>query len=92
MGLKRLNKALELKIQNETKKISCPIHNKIAQVSMPDEDSVVEVNACCVFFQKDIFTIADRIRKDYIYRALKTTERVERERLKLKYRSTDNNE
>ncbi len=92
MSLKRLNKALELKIQNETKKISCPIHNKIAQVSMPDENSVVEVNACCVFFKKDVFTIADRIRKDYIYRALKATERIERERLKLKYRNTDSNE
>jgi hypothetical protein len=92
MGLKRYNKALELKIQNETKKISCPIHNKIAQVSMPDEDTAVEVDACCVFFKKDIFTLADRIRKDYIYRALKTSERIERERLNSKYGSTDRKE
>lgn len=80
--LPRPNKALEQKIIRETARMSCPIHNKTAQVSMPDENQPVEVKACCKFFEKDVQTLAERMRKDFIYRAEKKREREERERRK----------
>lgn len=80
MNLKRPNKALEKQIKEAVKKMSCPIHNKTALVTMPSENEEVQVEACCEFFKKDIMVIGEKIRKDFLYRDQKTRERLERER------------
>ncbi len=60
----------------------CPVHQKEASISMDDEESEVVVEACCPFFKKDVFTIGERMRKDFLYRDTKRREREERERLR----------
>ena len=50
MNLTRPNKNLELQIQLTVKPMLCPIHNKAAQIKMPNENEEVEVQACCIFF------------------------------------------
>lgn len=80
MKLKRPNKKLEDQIKQAVKKLKCPIHAKEASISMEDEESEVKVEACCVFFQKDVFTLGERMRKDFLYRDEKKRERIERER------------
>lgn len=80
--LPRPNKSLEIAIRKEVAKFSCPIHRQSATISMPDENKEVEVVACCVFFKKDITTLAERMRKDFLYRDEKRREREERERRK----------
>ena len=80
MTLKRPNKNLEKQIIQAVKDLSCPVHNKKAVVRMDSENEPVEVEACCVFFKKDVMVIAERIRKDFLYRDEKTRERLERER------------
>jgi len=82
MKLKRPNKKLENNIILAVKGITCPIHRKEAQVKMESETEEVQVEACCPFFKKDVLVIAERMRKDYIYRDEKTRERLERERKK----------
>jgi hypothetical protein len=82
MNLKRPNKKLESSIKKETGAMVCPIHRLHAEVAMEDENTVVEVKACCPFFKNDVFIVAERLRKDFIYKAEKTRERIERERLK----------
>jgi hypothetical protein len=82
MKLKRPNKALEAQIKMVIRKMSCPIHRKEAVVSMDDEEAEVKVEACCIFFQKDVFVAAERIRKDFLYRDEKRREREERDRKK----------
>ena len=79
MSLKRPNKALEKQIKETIQKLQCPLHNKQAQVSMDDENTEVNVDACCSFFKKDVLIVAERMRKDFIYRAEKTRERLDRE-------------
>jgi hypothetical protein len=86
MKLKRPNKVLEQQIKEAAKKELCPIHRQRADVSMPDENEEVKVMACCVFFKNDVLLIAERMRKDFIFRAEKTLERLERERLKEKFK------
>jgi hypothetical protein len=80
MKLPRSNKKLEQEIIQAVAKLKCPIHQKSATVSMPDENEAVKVEACCVFFRNDIVTLAERMRKDFLYKAEKTRERLERER------------
>lgn len=92
MKLKRPNKALEQQIKAATKNELCPIHRRGAEVSMDDENQEVKVVACCVYFKNDVFLIAERMRKDFIFRAEKTLERLERERLKEKYKGKHKNE
>jgi hypothetical protein len=82
MKLKRPNRQLETEIKNAVKKLLCPIHHKPAVISMDDENSEVQVEACCPFFKADVMTVGERMRKDFIYRAEKTRERLERERRK----------
>ncbi len=79
MNLKRPNKKLEAAIKKEVGALRCPIHRLQAEVSMEDENTEVEVQACCPFFKKDVFVIADRMRKDFIFREQKTRERLDRE-------------
>ncbi len=86
MNLKRPNKKLEQQIKQEVKNLLCPIHNKPALVSMEDEKEPVKVEACCVFFKNDIMVLGERLRKDFIYRDEKTRERLEKERLKEKFK------
>jgi hypothetical protein len=85
MNLKRPNKKLEQTIQAAVKKMVCPIHNKQAQIQMPNEEEEVIVEACCPFFKKDVFVVGERIRKEFLYKDQKTRERLERERVKKKY-------
>jgi len=82
MKLKRPNKKLEQQIQLVAKKMVCPIHNKSAQIKMDCEETEVEVEACCVFFKKDVQVVAERMRKDFLYKDEKRREREERERIK----------
>ena len=82
MNLKRPNKNLEAKIKKEVSALICPVHRLKAEISMDDENSEVVVNACCPFFKKDVFILGERMRKDFIYKAEKTRERLERERRK----------
>jgi hypothetical protein len=82
MKLKRPNKALQEQIRSAVKGMLCPVHSKPAQISMESENEEVQVEACCPFFKKDITIIGERIRKDFLYRAEKTRERLERERKK----------
>lgn len=82
MKLKRPNPKLEAEIKNAVKKMLCPIHNKAATVTMDDENVEIQVQACCLFFKNDVIVVGERIRKDFIYRDLKTRERLERERKK----------
>ena len=82
MKLKRPNKKLENNIILAVKGITCPVHQKESKVKMESETEAVEVEACCPFFKKDILVIAERMRKDFIYREEKTRERLERERKK----------
>lgn len=82
MHLKRPNKKLEEQIRQIVKKMICPIHSKAATISMDDENAEVVVEACCVFFKKDVTTVGERMRKDFLYRDEKTRERLERERKK----------
>lgn len=89
MDLKRPNKKLELAIQTVVKKMQCPIHNKQAQIQMPNEEEEVQIEACCPFFKKDVFIVGERIRKEFLYKDQKTRERLERERIKDKYRNKD---
>ena len=86
MNLKRPNKALEQQIKQAIKNEHCPIHQKTATIKMDDENQAVEVEACCVFFKNDMIVIGERIRKDFIFRAEKTRERLEKERIKEKYK------
>lgn len=79
MKLKRPNKKLEQDIKQVVKKMRCPIHNKEASISMDDEEAEVQVEACCVFFKKDVMIVGERIRKDFLYRDQKTRERLDRE-------------
>jgi hypothetical protein len=60
----------------------CPIHNKTAEISMEDENEEVTVKACCAFFEKDVRIVGERMRKEFLFRAEKTRERLERERKK----------
>ncbi len=80
MKLKRPNKQLQLQIQQAVKGLFCPVHNKASIITMESENEEVVVEACCPFFKKDVFLIGERMRKDFIYRAEKTRERLERER------------
>lgn len=81
MKLKRPNKALEADIKTAVKKMICPVHRKEAQISMDDEESEVVVTvACCPFFKKDVFNLAERMRKGFLLRDEKRREREERER------------
>ncbi len=82
MNLKRPNKKLEEQIKQAVKKLKCPIHSKEASISMADEEAEVQVDACCVFFKKDVFILGERMRKDHLYRDEKKRERIERERRK----------
>lgn len=82
MNLKRPNKQLEDFIIKSVLTYSCPIHQKTAKVKMPSEKEPVEVEACCAFFKNDILTIAERIRKEYIYKDEKTRERLKKEQNK----------
>lgn len=79
MTLPRPNKKLEQSIQQEVKKLRCPIHNKESSISMPDENKEVVVKACCPFFAKDVSVVGERMRKDFLYKAEKTRERLDRE-------------
>jgi hypothetical protein len=79
MNLPRPNRKLEQTIQQEVKKLVCPIHNKTAEITMPDENKDVIVKACCPFFAKDVTIVGERMRKDFIYKAEKTRERLDRE-------------
>lgn len=82
MSLKRPNKKLESFIRETVKDMTCPIHRKHASVSMDDEKEPVKVETCCPFFKNDVLVVAERVRKDYLYRDEKTRERLERERKK----------
>jgi hypothetical protein len=82
MKLKRPNKQLEEQIKLAVKKLSCPIHSKPASISMDDENSEVQVEACCPFFKKDVFNLGERMRKDFLRRDEARREREERERKK----------
>jgi hypothetical protein len=82
MNLKRPNKKLEATIKKQAGALKCPIHQLHAEVSMEDENTAVVVKACCPFFKNDVFILAERMRKEFIYKAEKTRERIERERLK----------
>jgi hypothetical protein len=82
MDLKRPNKKLEKQIQEAVKPLSCPIHRKPATVTMESETEAVKVEACCAFFKNDVTIVAERLRKDFLYRDEKTRERLERERKK----------
>lgn len=90
MKLKRPNKHLQEQIRQAVKNLVCPIHNKPAKISMESENEEVEVEACCIFFKKDVSIIGERMRKDFLYKAEKTRERLERER-KREGRSEENN-
>lgn len=79
MNLKRPNKKLEASIKKEVGALLCPIHRLQAEVSMEDENAAVEVKACCPFFKNDVFIVAERMRKDFIYREQKTRERLDKE-------------
>lgn len=80
MNLKRPNKILQEQIRVAVKKLTCPVHNKPAKITMESENEEVVVEACCPFFKKDVMIIGERMRKDFLYRAEKTRERLERER------------
>lgn len=82
MKLKRPNKKLEAEIKIAVQKLKCPIHSKQATISMDDEEAEVTVEACCVFFKKDVTILGERMRKDFLYRDEKKRERLERERRK----------
>jgi hypothetical protein len=79
MNLKRPNKKLELEIKKVVQRMRCPIHNKEASVSMDNEEAEVQVEACCVFFKKDVMVVGERMRKDFLYKDQKTRERLDRE-------------
>jgi hypothetical protein len=49
---------------------------------MDDENSEVQVEACCPFFKKDVFNLGERMRKDFLRRDEARREREERERKK----------
>jgi hypothetical protein len=80
MSLKRPNPKLEQEIRKAVKGVVCPVHKKEATVKMESETEPVTVDACCLFFKNDITLLAERIRKDFIFRDAKTRERIERER------------
>lgn len=80
MTLKRPNKNLEKLIMQAVKDMRCPIHRKNAEVRMDSETEPVQVQACCVFFKNDVMVVAERMRKEFLYRDEKTRERLERER------------
>jgi hypothetical protein len=82
VNLKRPNKKLEEQIKQVVKKMTCPIHNKQATITMDDENAEIQVEACCPFFKKDVFIAGERMRKDFLYYDEKTRERLERERRK----------
>lgn len=90
MDLKRPNKKLEQAIQATVKKMACPIHNKAAKIEMPNEEAEVIVEACCPFFKKDVMIVGERMRKEFLYKDQKTRERLERERIKEKYKKKGN--
>jgi len=79
-NLKRPNKKLEEAIKKTIEPMRCPVHNKQATISMESENEEVVVEACCPFFKKDVKLEGERIRKDFLYKAEKTRERLERER------------
>ncbi len=80
MNLKRPNKALEERIRQAVKTMECPIHRKPAKIAMESENEPVVVEACCIFFKNDVSLVGERMRKDFLYKAEKTRERIERER------------
>jgi hypothetical protein len=80
MQLKRPNKVLQEQIRQAVKRMLCPVHAKPAKISMESENEEVQVEACCTFFKKDVTLIGERMRKDFLYKAEKTRERLERER------------
>jgi hypothetical protein len=82
MNLKRPNKILLEQIRVVIRPLKCPVHNKPATLNMESENEEVAVEACCPFFKKDVFLIGERMRKDFLYKAEKTRERLERERKK----------
>lgn len=82
MKLKRPNKGLEQKIQQVVKGMTCPVHNKVAKITMDSENEEVVIEACCAFFKKDVMIVGERMRKDFLYKDEKTRERIERERKK----------
>jgi hypothetical protein len=80
MKLKRPNKMLLEQIRGAVKVMRCPLHRKQAVVNMDSESEPVQVEACCKFFNEDVIIVAERMRKDFLYKAEKTRERLERER------------
>ncbi|MCD6066984.1 MAG: hypothetical protein K0S33_1810 [Bacteroidetes bacterium] len=80
MELKRPNKKLETQIKLVVKDMYCPVHSKQAVIKMENEEEPVSVEACCPFFKKDVELVGERLRKDFLYKAEKTRERLERER------------
>lgn len=85
----RPNKNLEKQIQQAIKGMQCPVHSKPASLKMDNENEPVQVEACCVFFKQDIIVIGERIRKDFLYRAEKTRERIEKEKLEREEREKE---
>jgi hypothetical protein len=80
MKLKRPNKMLLEQIRKTVNAMRCPLHGRQAMVSMDSESEPVQVEACCKFFKEDVTIVAERMRKDFLYKAEKTRERLERER------------
>jgi hypothetical protein len=83
--LKRPNKKLEEVIKRTVAPMRCPVHNKPATISMSCENEEVTVEACCPFFKKDVMLEGERLRKDFLYKAEKTRERLEREERKRRF-------
>ena len=80
MNQSRSTKNIEKQILLSIKGMQCPVHSKLPTLKLVSENEEVQVEACCPFFKKDILIIGERIRKDFLYRAEKTKERIEREK------------
>lgn len=81
MNQSRPNKTLEKQLSHAIKGMLCPVHSMAPSLKLLADTEEVQVEACCPFFKKDIMIIGERIRKDFLYRAEKTRERIEREKI-----------
>ncbi len=59
--MKKTSKSLQDKINEATKGIYCPIHNKLPKITINAVNEEVALESCCPSFKTDIKIITDKV-------------------------------
>lgn len=59
--MKKISKSLQDKINEATKGIKCPIHDKLPKIDVDLKDEKISLNCCCQSFNTDIKILTDKV-------------------------------